>query len=340
MKFDDAVKKYPFITRYTGDWGYSFIDSLKNELVSLDNQVVYNISDIECDDWIEFNLFDVEKNFSVDRGILTEKNCILITKDCFEKNGLPRNYPLSSDSYARDVANNEIIFKDYLENILSDSRFNYLIFEEGSNMGLVDYIINLLSSFHFEKFLTINYIIYPSSLEWGQGLVALFKLNFTPSVKMVRYPIKLTEQGKTISPLLTFNYSNNLERLYYPYYFNKGLYDTIKGDDIESKVSYLYIYDGIDTLPRRQFEGLPISELEIPKSVKNIGEGVFKNCKNLKKIIFNGTFYTFPLDRELFRGCESVEEIHLDKHEKTFFSDIKALFKKNKNVKYIQRDFV
>ena len=72
------------------------------------------------------------------------------------------------------------------------------------------------------------------------------------------------------------------------------------------------IPEGTERIGNKWFWGSRIESIEIPSSVKEIGEYAFCNCKNLKKIIFSENGQLEKISKWCFRssGLEEVNFPH------------------------------
>lgn len=61
-----------------------------------------------------------------------------------------------------------------------------------------------------------------------------------------------------------------------------------------SNLKEIKLEEGIQLLEEGAFESTGISEITIPKSVREIGSACFSQCKDLKKVIFLGTELSVP----------------------------------------------
>jgi hypothetical protein len=61
---------------------------------------------------------------------------------------------------------------------------------------------------------------------------------------------------------------------------------------------------GLELIDSTTFQNTKIKEIVIPKSVKNIGSRTFKNCTDLKLIVFENGDTTFECD--CFDGCSEA----------------------------------
>lgn len=59
------------------------------------------------------------------------------------------------------------------------------------------------------------------------------------------------------------------------------------------------------------YKNAVLEEVELPKSILNLGYGVFQECTNLRTVIFQEGTELENIENNLFRGCESLERIVL-----------------------------
>ena len=69
----------------------------------------------------------------------------------------------------------------------------------------------------------------------------------------------------------------------------------------------LIIEDGVTVLEPLSFVDCKAKEIIMPDSVETIKHCAFKNCDNLKKIVFGKGIKV--IDRDAFHGCHTVNEI-------------------------------
>lgn len=83
--------------------------------------------------------------------------------------------------------------------------------------------------------------------------------------------------------------------------------DIYKAKDTKKVFDFLQYMNG---LPARMFMGCDfIDEVVLPENIDRIGNQLFKNCPNLKKVTIQGNIREIPF--ECFSGCSSLEEVHL-----------------------------
>ncbi len=70
----------------------------------------------------------------------------------------------------------------------------------------------------------------------------------------------------------------------------------------------LTIVYGVEKIGKEAFADTGVEYLDIPNTVKEIGEGAFRNCKKLKKVFLEPGL-TATISKEMFRGCEALEEV-------------------------------
>lgn len=70
---------------------------------------------------------------------------------------------------------------------------------------------------------------------------------------------------------------------------------------------------GVKTISDNAFEGWGIEDIVIPATVEKIGSNVFVDCKNLKRVVFEGQPQEFGCD--LFDGCNLLEQIAIGGEE-------------------------
>lgn len=70
--------------------------------------------------------------------------------------------------------------------------------------------------------------------------------------------------------------------------------------------------NGVTNLRTRAFNGLRVSEIVIPASVKTIAISAFNNCTNLTKVTFEeGAGEALEIDNAAFNNCANIEELVL-----------------------------
>ncbi len=76
----------------------------------------------------------------------------------------------------------------------------------------------------------------------------------------------------------------------------------------EAKVKDVIISEGITTLADEAFYNCQIETLQLPSSLENVGNGVFRYCRNLKEVyIPKGA----SLGKYMFYGCTSLKNVSL-----------------------------
>lgn len=98
---------------------------------------------------------------------------------------------------------------------------------------------------------------------------------------------------------------------------NGILYWTAIEESAEDEVGYgikkVVIEEGITEISASCFSGdfIDMTELELPNSLRKIGNGAFKGCKQLKKVELPSGLSEIP--KECFSGCKSLTEIVINK---------------------------
>ena len=80
-------------------------------------------------------------------------------------------------------------------------------------------------------------------------------------------------------------------------------------------LSELELPSSLTTIGERAFAGSGISSAVIPEGVTEIGNGAFKDCKNLKTVVIPGSVENIPADA--FAGCTALESVVISDGVKT-----------------------
>lgn len=80
-------------------------------------------------------------------------------------------------------------------------------------------------------------------------------------------------------------------------------------------LSELELPSSLTTIGERAFAGSGISSAVIPEGVIEIGNGAFKDCKNLKTVVIPGSVENIPADA--FAGCTALESVVISDGVKT-----------------------
>lgn len=75
-------------------------------------------------------------------------------------------------------------------------------------------------------------------------------------------------------------------------------------------IEYVFVPDEIEAIDKYAFEGSKIIYINIPNTVKYIGNGAFENCKKLEEIYLPNTI-TALNNWNLFAGDENLKTVHL-----------------------------
>eukprot|EP00985_Skeletonema_marinoi_P028770 scaffold25992_cov77-Skeletonema_marinoi.AAC.1 len=85
------------------------------------------------------------------------------------------------------------------------------------------------------------------------------------------------------------------------------------GEIIPPGVTRVRIHESVTVIPARAFNGNPsIEELECHDRVKTVGEGAFRNCPSLRRVIMRGVEV---VEQYAFCGCDALADVECDKLE-------------------------
>ena len=92
----------------------------------------------------------------------------------------------------------------------------------------------------------------------------------------------------------------------YEYYGTKVMGLT----DYGKSLSKIYILDGMTEIAARAFKGeLTLEEIDIPNSVKSIGDNAFYNCDVLTNVSFGENSKLNSIGDDAFSGCDKLKNI-------------------------------
>lgn len=75
----------------------------------------------------------------------------------------------------------------------------------------------------------------------------------------------------------------------------------------DKKLESISLPENLEKISEQAFAGTGISQITIPKSVKQLGAQIFQNCQNLKKVVFLNECSTMPRGTFLNSTTEKVE---------------------------------
>ena len=143
--------------------------------------------------------------------------------------------------------------------------------------------------------------VYKKDEILGQMLFKPYDVNF------LQWSVEMNGWELTSSGILTVG-RNQLFGIYhdspekYPWYPYRDL------------IKKVIVEDGASTIYTSEFEGLTrVTDVHIPRTVKNIKEAAFRGCTALKNIYITRVEY---IGNYAFEGCTSLKEIELDENLK------------------------
>jgi hypothetical protein len=77
----------------------------------------------------------------------------------------------------------------------------------------------------------------------------------------------------------------------------------------DSRISYVEIPEGLSSIKRGAFAGSNIRKIEIPNTVTELGELVFRFCRNLEKIQLSNSLLSIP--RQTFSNCPKLKHLEI-----------------------------
>ena len=90
---------------------------------------------------------------------------------------------------------------------------------------------------------------------------------------------------------------------------NSIVYLHLKNGDSYERLNNLIIPEGIENIPANQFHSIQFVSLQLPQSLKTIGNNAFFNNKYLDRVIFNEGLEKIGIGA--FTGCSSLKEVNL-----------------------------
>ena len=109
---------------------------------------------------------------------------------------------------------------------------------------------------------------------------------------------------------------------HHKYCRNGVLNDLVLGDEVYKirvgafeenfTLKSIKLNDKLSIIEDNAFKGTKIKNIRIPKSVTELGESVFENCKFLESVNFESLFNVNTLKKNTFKNCKSLREINLN----------------------------
>ena len=99
--------------------------------------------------------------------------------------------------------------------------------------------------------------------------------------------------------------NNNFSAIFEDYRYSSTEHTLIAAVLILSDIDFLSY---LKIIPRFCFSGLPITKIEIPSNIKQIGQGAFDNCNILKEVVLPDSIVY--MDSAIFAKCINLKELN------------------------------
>lgn len=172
----------------------------------------------------------------------------------------------------------------------------------------ISYIVTTIGDRAFYQCTNLTSIELPSSIE----NIKYHAFEDCINLRSFTFP----ESVKTIGNSL-FNNCRNLTSVTYNSINATSLGRIQYGSALDAvfenclNLSYVYIGDNVERIPKTIFAGIPITSIKLNKSLKVIEEGAFMNCTNLSKITFDSECNLTSVNDYAFSYCKALNNVTL-----------------------------